>query len=168
MSRTQKFCGVLVALVVGLGLAYAGWRVSAVSRAETCQACGRAVHADMRAVASVGDRRGVFCCPACALSQAAQLRRKIRFATVADYSTGKALSPADAFAVAGSGVVPCVRQHEMLNRDGLAVPMAFDRCSPSIIAFATRAAAEGFAAQHGGKIGTFQQLVAQRETVAAH
>ncbi len=166
MSRVQQLCGLLVALVVGLGLAYAGWSVSASSRAEVCQACGRTVHADMRAVASVGGHRGVFCCAACALSQAAQLNKKIGFASVADYQTGKTLHPADAFVVEGSGVVPCVRQHEMLNRDGLAVPMAFDRCSPSILAFATRTAAERFAGQHGGEVGTFDELIAQRLTPA--
>ena len=54
-----------------------------------------------------------------------------------------------------------VHVDEMLNRDGQPVPMDFDRCSPSIIAFAKRAAAESFASEHGGHVGVFLQIVAR-------
>ena len=161
MSRSQQVFGFAVALVVALGLGYAGWRVRTTSQAESCQACGRAVHANMRTVAFMGGgKREVFCCPTCALSEATQLHKTIRFDTVADYDGGRALRPTDAFAVEGSDVIPCIHQHEMRNKDGLTVPMAFDRCSPSILAFASRAAAEQFAAEHGGKVGAFQELIA--------
>lgn len=160
MSRSQQVFGFAVALVVALGLGYAGWRVRTTSQAESCQACGRAIHANMRTVAFVGGQREVFCCPTCALSEATQLHKTIRFDTLADYGSGRTLRPKDAFAVEGSDVIPCIRPHEMRNRDGLTVPMDFDRCSPSILAFASRTAAEQFAAAHGGKVGPFQELIA--------
>jgi nitrous oxide reductase accessory protein NosL len=37
--------------------------------------------------------------------------------------------------------------------------MDFDRCSPSIIAFAKRSSAEKFASEHGGQVGVFLQIV---------
>lgn len=93
----------------------------------------------MRTVAFVADNRGVYCCPTCALTEGAQMRQAVRFEPVAGYETGHPLRPADAFAVEDSGVIPCLRPHGMVNRDGPAVPMDFDRRSPGIIAFANLA-----------------------------
>ncbi len=161
MSRTQQILGLGIVLAFALGLGYAGWRMRSSSQVAVCQACGRAIHANMRTVAFLGDKREVFCCPTCALSAGAQTHEPVRFDQLADYDTGHALRPDDAFAVEGSDVIPCVRSHEMLNRDGQPVPMDFDRCSPSIIAFAKRAAAESFASEHGGHVGVFLQIVAR-------
>ena len=66
--------------------------------------------------------------------------------------------PENAFAVEGSDVVPCVRDHQMLGPNRQPVPMEYDRCSPSIIAFASEAAAERFVREHGGKLTTFREL----------
>ncbi len=115
----------------------------------------------MRTVAFVGSRREVFCCPTCALNEGVQTHEPVRFEQLADYETARALRPGDAFAVEGSNLVLCVRSHQMLNRDGQVAPMDFDRCSPSIIAFANRAAAERFASEHGGNVGAFLQLAGQ-------
>ncbi len=131
------------------------------SQVAACQACGRTIHANMRTVALVGSRREVFCCPTCALSAGAQMHEPVRFEQLADYETGHPLPPADAYAVEGSDVIPCIRSHEMLNRDGQPVPMDFDRCSPSIIAFAKRTSAERFSSEHGGKVEKFLQIVAR-------
>jgi hypothetical protein len=161
MSRTQQILGLVIVLAFALGLGYAGWRMKSTPDAEVCQACGRAIHANMRTVAFLGDRREVFCCPTCALSASAQTHEPVRFEQLADFQTGHPLRPADAFAVEGSNVIPCVRSHQMLNRDGQPVPMDFDRCSPSIIAFANRTSAVRFASEHGGKVGKFFQIVAQ-------
>ncbi|MEO8027569.1 MAG: hypothetical protein ABI823_13900 [Bryobacteraceae bacterium] len=115
----------------------------------------------MRTVAQIGDQRGVFCCPTCALSAGTQASKAVRFEQLTDYETSRSLRPADAFAVEGSGVIPCFRPHEMLNRDGQPVPMDFDRCSPSIIAFANRTSAERFASEHGGRVDEFLRIVAK-------
>lgn len=159
MSRGKQTLGLAVVVALAVGLGYAGWRMRTSRELAACQACGRAIHANMRTVAFIGDRREDFCCPTCALSAGAQTHEAVRFEQLADYATGHALKPADAYAVEGSDLIPCVRSHQMLNRDGLAVPMEFDRCSPSIIAFASRSDADGFAAEHGGRVDRFLQIV---------
>lgn len=168
MSRTQQILGLGIVLAFALGLGYAGWRMTSSSQVDTCQACGRAVHANMRTVAFVGNSREVFCCPTCALSAGAQTHEPVRFERLSDYETGHRLLPADAYAVEGSDVIPCVRSHQMLNRDGQPVPMDFDRCSPSIIAFANRNSAERFASEHGGEVARFLQVVARPAANARH
>ncbi len=165
VSRVQQSFGLAIVLAFALGLGYAGWRMWNPSRVTACQACGRAVQANMRTIAFIGSDQEVFCCPTCALSAGTQMHEPVRFTELADYETGHVLRPADAFAVEGSDVIPCVRSHEMLNRDGQPVPMEFDRCSPSIIAFATRASAEHFAAEHGGQVAMFLQIVSRRPAI---
>jgi len=162
MSRTQQIFGLAIVVAFALALTYTGWRMMrSPSQMELCQASGRPIHADMRTVAFVGDKRGVYCCPTCALAEGAQMHQAVRFEQLSDYETGHPLRPAGAFAVEGSGVIPCFRTHDMVNRDGQAVPMDFDRCSPSIIAFANLAAAERFASEHGGEAGKFLEIVAR-------
>ena len=39
-------------------------------------------------------------------------------------------------------------------------PVGFDRCSPSILAFAHRESAERFVQEHGGKLRRFAELAA--------
>jgi hypothetical protein len=162
MSRAQQVFGLGILLAVVSGLGYAGWRMRSSSNSTFCRVCSRTIHADMRTVAIVGDKREVFCCPTCALSAGAQWHKTVRFERLSDYATSRPLLPANAFAVEGSDVVPCVHSQEMLNRDGLPVPMAYDRCSPSIICFANRASAERFASEHGGNLTTFRELISRR------
>ncbi len=165
MSRGQQLLGLGIVLAFAFGLGYAGWRMWNPSRVTACQACGRAVHANMRTIAFIGGKREVFCCPTCALSAGTQMHEPVRFAELADYDAGHVLRPADAYAVEGSDLIPCIHSHEMLNRDGQPVPMEFDRCSPSIIAFAKRASAEHFATEHGGQVATFLQIVSRRSAI---
>lgn len=167
MNRTQRIAGIVIVLALALGLGYTGWSLTSPSRTAVCQACGRAVHANMRTVAWVGGKRLVYCCAACALSDAAQRHMPIRFDAVADYASGRTLRPRDAFAVEGSNVVPCIQSEHMLNPDGQPMAMEFDRCSPSIIAFTSREDTARFAAEHGGRAGTFVELTAPQAASAA-
>ena len=162
MGRLQQVLGfgVLLAIVVGLG--YAAWRMRSSPDVDVCQVCGRAIHADMRTVAVIGDKREVLCCPTCALSAGAQLHKPVRFERLSDYETGRPLLPANAFVVQGSDVVPCVQSPDILNPDQPPVPLAYDRCTPSIISFANRASAERFAYEHGGNVTTFRELIGGR------
>jgi hypothetical protein len=168
MSRTQQILGLVIVLAFALGLGYAAWRMTGSSQVVACEACGRAIHASMRTVAFVGDKREVFCCPTCALSAGTQTHKPVRFGQLADYETGHPLRPADAYAVEGSDLIPCVRSHQMLNRDGQPVPMDFDRCTPSIIAFGNQTSAERFASEHGGEVDKFLQLVAKPAASPRH
>ena len=157
MNRKQQGFGLGIVVVLLVGLAYAGLSMSR-STAPACQICRRAVHKDMRTVAFVGDEREIFCCPTCALSAGAQLHKRVRFEELSDFVTGRVLRPASAFAVKGSDLIPCVHKEAMLDHDGQPAVSLFDRCSPSIIAFADRRQAVRFAAEHGGSVDTFSHL----------
>jgi hypothetical protein len=115
----------------------------------------------MRTVAFLGDKREAFCCPTCALSAGDQMQEAVRFERLTDYETERPLRSAGAYAVEGSDLVPCVGRRPVRDAEGEVVPRKFDRCTPSIIAFASRSAAERFASEHGGRVGTFLGVVSR-------
>lgn len=165
MSRKQQILGLSIVLAFAVVLGYAGLRMTRQGT-PVCQACSRSVHKNMRTVALIGDKRELFCCPTCALSAGAQLHERVSIQEVSDFSTGKMLRPASAFAVEGSDVIPCFHHHEILDRDRQPARADFDRCSPSIIAFDSRPPAEHFAAEHGGRVDRFSALFAHADAHA--
>ena len=158
MKSKGTVLGSAVLLSLGLLLGYAGWRIKNASQAQLCYACNRAITAQMRTVASVNGRRELFCCPTCALRQHRQTGEKVKVTGLTDYDSQKSLAPDTAFVVEGSDVNHCVQDHMLLSQNKQTNPMEFDRCSPSIISFAGREAADRFAGQHGGSVLPFQEL----------
>lgn len=60
----------------------------------------------------------------------------------------------------GSTVNLCIRRHMLTDEHKHAARLDFDRCSPSILAFARRESAERFVRQHGGVLLRFEELAA--------
>ena len=160
MEREGVWFGAAVVLAVVLGLGYAGWRISRFSEPQVCQVCNRPIHAHSRTVGLVGDRRELFCCPACASTTHDQDGRPVRIVELTDYETGSPLSPSQAYIVRGSDVNTCAQQHGPVGPDKQPTHIHFDRCSPSLLAFAGREAAARFAKEHGGDLLSFSELAA--------
>jgi len=136
MQRRVWFAVVCVLAVLILG--YAGWTSFAQADAEQCYACKRPIHAHSKTVAFFDGRSRLFCCPACALSQYRQTGKPIRVTQLTAFLTGNALSPDRAYVVRGSEVNMCERTKELVDGDKRAVDVRYDRCAPSLIAFAVR------------------------------
>jgi len=149
-----------VVLAVVLGLGYAGWRIFRSSEPQVCQVCGRPVHAHSRTVALVGDRRELFCCPACALTTHDQDGKPVKILEVTDYETSFPLVPSQAYVVRGSDVNTCAQLHGPVDSDKQPTHVHFDRCSPSLLAFVGRAEAARFAREHGGEVLSYSEFVA--------
>ena len=147
-----------VVLLAIAGLGYAAWRVVQSRGQETCQACQRAVHHHTRTVGIAEGKREIFCCPACALSEHRQTGRQVRITELTDFESGTRFSPDHAYVVRGSDLNPCVQHTSTLDRDKQPLHVHFDRCSPSMLAFAHQEAAATFAKQHGGQVVRFQEL----------
>jgi hypothetical protein len=108
----------------------------------------------------VGDRRELFCCPACALTTHDQDGRPVKIVELTDYETGSPLAPSQAYMVRGSDVNTCAQQHGPVGPDKQPTHVHFDRCSPSLLAFVGREAAARFAKEHGGDLLSFSELAA--------
>ncbi len=160
MNRKGVWLGAVVMLAAVLALGYAGWRISRSSEPQVCQVCMRPIHAHNRTVALVGNRRELFCCPACALTTHDQNGRPVKILELTDYETSTSLSPSQAYVVRGSDVNTCARQHGPVDSDKQPTMVHFDRCSPSLLAFVGREASARFAREHGGEVLSFSEFVA--------
>src|SRR5437879_3985909 len=159
MERSVRF-GAFAAVLAVLVLGYAGWRSFSNSNGDRCYACNRSIHAHSKTVALVNGHSQRFCCPACALSQHEQTGKPVQITQLTSFLTGKALSPDQAFLVKASDVNMCERTKEVLDADKHAADLRYDRCAPSLLAFAERNDGVEFARRHGGEVLPFSQAAA--------
>jgi len=154
MERRSWFGAVIGVLALGI-FGYAGWRTFSYSKADECYACRRPIHAHSKTVAVANGHARLFCCPACALSQHQQEGRPIQVTQLTSFLNGKALAPDDAYVVKGSNVNMCERTQELILEGKRVADLRYDRCVPSLIAFAQRREALAFAREHGGEVEAF-------------
>lgn len=160
MNR-RAFATSFVAIPTLASLGYVGWRYLSEKAQHTCRACSREVHAQTRTVAAIDGKEGIYCCPACALSEHRQAGKPVQIIELADYQGGRAISPSQAFLVHDSEINPCKSHETTLTADKQPMHSHFDRCSPSILAFRDRDSAQRFASVHGGQVMPFSEMAAQ-------
>jgi len=163
--KGRNILPVVLVVVVGLTVAVAAPRLRQWWMAPPhgyCPICQRHEHGDSLVKLQVkGEGEIGACCLGCALSYARQTSKPVTILSVTNHETGKPLPPDTATFVVGSDVSPCTHDAQQLRLEGEAVPVQWDRCLPSILAFASRASADAFHAQHGGRLRSFQELTQQ-------
>jgi hypothetical protein len=158
MSRNRFSVGLAVLATLALGLAWLGWTTLRPADAKECHACGRPIHEQALTIGLDDGSRETYCCLSCALTHHQQSGDTVEIVELRDYETGRRLSPEEAYVVRESDVNLCMRHPMLADREGSASTMEFDRCSPSMLAFATRERAEEFQHQHGGILLPFSQV----------
>ncbi len=141
------------------GLSLGGYWLVRKSEPDRCPICQREIHVKSHAVMELGGHVQRACCATCALTLGRQLNQPVRLTEVADYTTERPLQPEDAYFVQGSQVILCEHHEPLLTQDKQPSDRVFDRCEPSIFAFARREEAEAFATRNGGMILRLPQLV---------
>lgn len=143
------------AAVVAVGIFLTG------CAAPSCTACGRAecgaLSFEIRWASGQVDRT---CCPRCGLHLVAVSKEEPVAMTVRDFEDGRAIDPATAVFVEGSDVAPCARDRSGPPKDarGCCMKTDYDRCLPSLLAFAREDRARAFVREHGGDLATFEAL----------
>lgn len=160
MTPTRRAGGMAVLVIALLGLAYTGAQIYRRSQPEECHACNRPIHAHSRTVALVGGRPKPFCCPACALTERRQEGRPLPVTELTAYLNGSTLAPDHAYVVQGSDVNMCAHTQELIVAEKRAADLHYDRCAPSLLAFAERSEAVRFAREHGGTVLLFTEAAA--------
>lgn len=158
MAKEWRFVMFAAVGAVLLALVYIGATAYRGGLGEQCTACRRPLHAHSRTAAFVDGRSGLFCCPACALTARQQHGKPVRITELTAYLTGSRLAPEAAYMVQGSDVNLCARSHELIGEHKRAAGKHFDRCAPSLLAFADRSEAVRFAGEHGGKVLPFERV----------
>ncbi len=158
MARSSTVVGILLLVIAGTGLLYVGWQTMSSAAEAVCSVCGRPVHTESRTDGVVDGQAQTFCCAACALRAQQQTGSDVMVSGLYDYDSGKTLAPGAAYVVVGSAINLCMREHFLMDAHKEASGMQFDRCSPSILAFSSQAAAERFRSEHGGVVQPFTEL----------
>ena len=160
-ARKRVTLFVSVALVAAL--AAGGTWVLQRTQPETCRVCQRAIHAEARAVIEVDGKREPVCCARCALTLQQQEHRPVRLVEVTDYVSRASLAPESAYFVEGSRVILCEKHEPLLDQTKHPYPRVFDRCVPSLYAFARREEAEAFAQENGGTVRRLPEVLQEVE-----
>lgn len=158
MRKRSTVIGIGILGTIAAGLVYLAVSMQRASSREMCQVCRRPLHERSRTVGFLGDTQDVFCCPACALTSHQQTGQAVKITELTDFVTDSKLDPANAFLVRGSNVNLCTRHHPLVDDAKQSYAMEYDRCSPSVLAFATREEAESFARDHGGDVMPFREF----------
>lgn len=125
---------------------------------EICPFSNRQIHSGSRAVVEVAGERLPTCCIRCALTAERQ-GVQARLIEVSDFFSSQPLAPEAAFYVSGSPVVLCERHEPKLDAEKHVYQPVFDRCEPSIFAFARREQAEEFARSNGGAVRRLPEIL---------
>lgn len=123
-----------------------------------CHFCQMLVPEETRTVVEVDGARRLACDPRCVLTHERQTGRQVRFVESTDFDTRRPLDPAHAWYVSGSDIAPDASAMRMRPSPETTADLHWHRCLPSVLAFATREAAERFQRAHGGRVETLARL----------
>jgi hypothetical protein len=156
MHKRTLVLAVVAALAV-LGLVYAQRASQAPGACDfcqrsVCQGTAYTVHLSF-------GRTKHACCPRCGIQFEKEHPGTARRTTVKDFATGKELRAQDAVFVEGSDFSHCKMGMMARDQEGASFTVCYDRCMPSVVAFADRKGAEEFESAHGGKLISFDQLL---------
>ncbi|MCL4524172.1 MAG: nitrous oxide reductase accessory protein NosL [Acidobacteria bacterium] len=166
MPKSIWFKTTMSVVLLGL-LGVAGyWLLQRTTPAE-CRVCRREIHAASRAVIEVDGQQEAVCCVRCAMTLDQQEQKPVRLIEVTDYIRHTPLAPKDAFYVEGSRIVLCQSHEQHMDETKHAQERVFDRCEPSVYAFARREEAASFAAQNGGVVLQLAELMNEIPTASA-
>ena len=146
-----------LALVAAVGtILYDQW-----DEPDKCDVCYRSMHQATfyRIHLGSGESKDV-CCPRCGL-RFQEGRDDVVATEVTDFYTRQHIDATVAFYVEGSPVHFCSHASVREDRSGGQYEVAWDRCLPSLIAFASREAAQKFQKENGGDIKTYPELLAE-------
>ena len=150
MGKKAKVAAFGLSAFVLLALAAGGYWLLRRTEPDICRICQREIHAQSRAIVEMDGKRERVCCVRCELTLEVQQHKPVRLMEVTDYASTKPLSPAAAYFVEGSRIVLCEKHEPLLDETKQPHPRVFDRCEPSLYAFARREDAEAFARENGG------------------
>jgi NosL len=98
------------------------------------------------------------CCPRCALHYLEANHVTARKVEATDFATGNWVEATHAAYVSDSDVHPCAVLETRVDPQGCCMTKAYDRCLPSLVAFAAKDQAAAFQKDHGGQLVAFQDI----------
>ncbi|MFQ5813992.1 MAG: hypothetical protein ACE5I2_12530 [Anaerolineae bacterium] len=155
--RTIFAVMVAVAAIVAAGVG--AWYALYSRPPAFCELSGRPIHGNMHTLVKVDGKTRHACCARCALILGGQTDQEVDILEVTDYLSGRPLAAAEAYFVEGSRVEVCSVPRLRVDESRTPYVRLFDRCSPSLLAFAREAEAHGFIRSYGGNLKRLEELI---------
>lgn len=146
-------------IVVVLSLATLG---ACMRDPASCRQCGREECHNLAFTVYEGTGKvEKTCCPRCALRYLRDEKPQVARLEVRSWDDGATVDATKAFYVEGSDVHPCAHpagSSPPTDERGCCLKTVYDRCEPSLVAFADGSKAAGFVHEHGGFLRTWDAL----------
>ena len=127
--------------------------------ARMCAVCDRAECKGMAFRVTLENGKEVeTCCPRCALHYLESNHQQARKMEATDFATGNWVDATHAVYVSDSDVHPCAEMNTMRDQQGCCLMKTYDRCLPSLVAFAAKDDASAFQKTHGGQLVALQEI----------
>ena len=97
--RTRTLVAGIVGLCVVLALSGGAWYLVTQRHAKVCPFSGREIHAETRALVTIGGKKYETCCVRCAIIEAQQTGKPLKVLKVADFETSRLMDPGNAWFV---------------------------------------------------------------------
>jgi hypothetical protein len=157
-SRHRKMGTIIGVALICLAalLGYFVWTGRIAGGKPVCAVCKRVINAEtsFRIVRRDGTIEAV-CCPRCGL--AAVIQNGGRVLDAVDFTTRKRIRAAEAIYLEGSDIMECCTNNGFRSDAGSYQDIEYDRCMPSLLAFARREDAEAVRQKHGGTIISLEE-----------
>lgn len=126
---------------------------------RACAVCDRAECKGMAFRVTLENGKVVeTCCPRCAVHYLESNHQQARKMEATDFATGHWMEATNAIYVSDSDVHPCAELQTLRDPQGCCMLKTYDRCLPSLVAFAANDQASAFQKGHGGQLVAFQEI----------
>ncbi len=157
-SRKMKIGTLIGFAVICLSalVGYYVWTGRIAGGQPLCDVCKRVIHpATSFRIAEANGAIKATCCPRCGLTSVIKNGGKVLDAV--DFSSQRRIAAADAIYLEGSDIMECCSSTGFRADEGSYQEIDYDRCMPSLLAFARREDAEAVMQKHGGHIISFEE-----------
>jgi hypothetical protein len=147
--------------LVAFGLAsYFAVRYETRTNPNFCNICNRPIHRGMSFLVQTDGHTEHACCPRCGIHYAINHAGKVKNVWATDLNSGESIPAETAHYDEGGNIDYCAAHGEAVQRQPQGVSVRdYDRCLPTLVAFRTRAEAETYQKEHGGRVLNYAQAV---------
>ena len=147
-----------VVAIVAVGLVAYHWGIS--KGPALCQMCSRNIPKQTAFRMATTHGTVMACCPRCAMHHIISHPGLVRRAWATDFDSGRMIPAQSAFYDEGGNVQYCTAHESPVERTPTGVEVrTYDRCLPTLVAFATQDKAEAYRQQHGGRVVTYNEAL---------
>jgi hypothetical protein len=139
---------------------YFAYRYETRPNRDFCNICNRPIHRGMSFLIQTDGHTEHACCPRCGMHYALNHPGRVQKAWASDLNSSEPIPAEAAYYDEGGNIDYCAAHGQAVQRQPQGVSVRdYDRCLPTLVAFKTRAEAETYQKEHGGRVLNYAQAM---------